>query len=281
MLEVQVKVWRWRTNIVARETALAKLDGQACASSFKTRVNGNSGRWVWRVQVSKVGLWPVGVSDMQMRMFSNRCYKWQYLEGVTGSGTTSDSVLATCMFAFCHINYLHVGELPTSKNIHATYGHVHVGHMYMWTMCTCSVPTGSLGQKEPLCWLEACLHNSPCLVEHGVLFYPMYSPSTVPPKPSSQDPRPWRRVLWSVHICISAEELWNHRSTSGALFLSFLDTGANLFAQWAAGLTVQPLLSTYLQQPGTLGFAPQPQPPRPPRRVSSLSESSVLQQLAQ
>ncbi|XP_019609428.2 neuronal PAS domain-containing protein 2 [Rhinolophus sinicus] len=38
------------------------------------------------------------------------------------------------------------------------------------------------------------------------------------------------------------------------------------------------LLSTYSQQPGTLGFAPQPQPPRPSRRVSSLSESSGLQQ---
>ncbi|XP_045060685.2 LOW QUALITY PROTEIN: neuronal PAS domain-containing protein 2 [Desmodus rotundus] len=45
--------------------------------------------------------------------------------------------------------------------------------------------------------------------------------------------------------------------------------------------SLQPLLSTYLQQPGTLGFALQPQPPRPPRRVSSLSESSVLQQLPQ
>ncbi|XP_019522072.1 PREDICTED: neuronal PAS domain-containing protein 2 isoform X1 [Hipposideros armiger] len=38
------------------------------------------------------------------------------------------------------------------------------------------------------------------------------------------------------------------------------------------------LLSTYSQQPGTLGFAPQPQPPRPSRRASSLSESSGLQQ---
>ncbi|KAL0620290.1 Neuronal PAS domain-containing protein 2 [Plecturocebus cupreus] len=42
------------------------------------------------------------------------------------------------------------------------------------------------------------------------------------------------------------------------------------------------LLSTYSQQPGTLGYpAPppaQPQPLRPPRRVSSLSESSGLQQ---
>ncbi|XP_058390440.1 neuronal PAS domain-containing protein 2 [Diceros bicornis minor] len=38
------------------------------------------------------------------------------------------------------------------------------------------------------------------------------------------------------------------------------------------------LLSTYSQQPGTLGYTPQPQPPRPPRRVSSLSESSGLQQ---
>ncbi|XP_045683640.1 neuronal PAS domain-containing protein 2 [Phyllostomus hastatus] len=42
-----------------------------------------------------------------------------------------------------------------------------------------------------------------------------------------------------------------------------------------------PLLSTYSQQPGTLGFAPQPQPPQPSRRVSCLSESSVLQQLPQ
>ncbi|XP_012497392.1 PREDICTED: neuronal PAS domain-containing protein 2 isoform X3 [Propithecus coquereli] len=42
------------------------------------------------------------------------------------------------------------------------------------------------------------------------------------------------------------------------------------------------LLSTYSQQPGTLGYPPPPpappQPPRPPRRVSSLSESSGLQQ---
>ncbi|XP_046517199.1 neuronal PAS domain-containing protein 2 isoform X2 [Equus quagga] len=38
------------------------------------------------------------------------------------------------------------------------------------------------------------------------------------------------------------------------------------------------LLSTYSQQPGPLGYAPQPQPSRPPRRVSSLSESSGLQQ---
>ncbi|XP_037383870.1 neuronal PAS domain-containing protein 2 isoform X1 [Talpa occidentalis] len=39
------------------------------------------------------------------------------------------------------------------------------------------------------------------------------------------------------------------------------------------------LLSTYSQQPGTLGYPPpQTQPPRPPRRVSSLSESSGLQQ---
>ncbi|KAM7078071.1 neuronal PAS domain-containing protein 2 isoform 2-T2 [Molossus nigricans] len=39
-----------------------------------------------------------------------------------------------------------------------------------------------------------------------------------------------------------------------------------------------PLLSTYSQQPGTLGFNPRPQPSHPPRRVSSLSESSGLQQ---
>uniref|UniRef100_A0A452TPK9 Neuronal PAS domain protein 2 n=1 Tax=Ursus maritimus TaxID=29073 RepID=A0A452TPK9_URSMA len=38
------------------------------------------------------------------------------------------------------------------------------------------------------------------------------------------------------------------------------------------------LLSTYSQQPGTLGYPPPPQPSRPPRRVSSLSESSGLQQ---
>ncbi|XP_069350508.1 neuronal PAS domain-containing protein 2 [Eulemur rufifrons] len=42
------------------------------------------------------------------------------------------------------------------------------------------------------------------------------------------------------------------------------------------------LLSTYSQQPGTLGYPPPPpappQPPRPPRRVSGLSESSGLQQ---
>ncbi|XP_055234408.1 neuronal PAS domain-containing protein 2 isoform X4 [Gorilla gorilla gorilla] len=42
------------------------------------------------------------------------------------------------------------------------------------------------------------------------------------------------------------------------------------------------LLSTYSQQPGTLGYPQpppaQPQPLRPPRRVSSLSESSGLQQ---
>ncbi|ELV11560.1 Neuronal PAS domain-containing protein 2, partial [Tupaia chinensis] len=42
------------------------------------------------------------------------------------------------------------------------------------------------------------------------------------------------------------------------------------------------LLSTYSQQPGTLAYAPpppsQPQPPRPSRRVSSLSEPSNLQQ---
>ncbi|XP_066863212.1 neuronal PAS domain-containing protein 2 isoform X1 [Kogia breviceps] len=38
------------------------------------------------------------------------------------------------------------------------------------------------------------------------------------------------------------------------------------------------LLSTYPQQPGTLGYPP-PAPSRPPRRVSSLSESSGLQQL--
>ncbi|XP_051691496.2 neuronal PAS domain-containing protein 2 isoform X1 [Oryctolagus cuniculus] len=42
------------------------------------------------------------------------------------------------------------------------------------------------------------------------------------------------------------------------------------------------LLSTYSQQPGTLSYGPppavQPQPPRPPRRVSSLSESAGLQQ---
>ncbi|KAM9054161.1 neuronal PAS domain-containing protein 2 isoform 5-T5 [Megaptera novaeangliae] len=38
------------------------------------------------------------------------------------------------------------------------------------------------------------------------------------------------------------------------------------------------LLSTYSQQPGTLGYPP-PAPSRPPRRVSSLSESSGLQQL--
>ncbi|XP_062934274.1 neuronal PAS domain-containing protein 2 isoform X3 [Cynocephalus volans] len=42
------------------------------------------------------------------------------------------------------------------------------------------------------------------------------------------------------------------------------------------------LLSTYSQPPGTLSYPPlsavQPQPPRPPRRVSSLSESSGLQQ---
>uniref|UniRef100_A0A8D2D0M9 Neuronal PAS domain protein 2 n=1 Tax=Sciurus vulgaris TaxID=55149 RepID=A0A8D2D0M9_SCIVU len=42
------------------------------------------------------------------------------------------------------------------------------------------------------------------------------------------------------------------------------------------------LLSTYSQQPGTLGYTPpppaQPQPARPPRRVSRLSESSGLQQ---
>ncbi|KAB1256961.1 Neuronal PAS domain-containing protein 2 [Camelus dromedarius] len=37
------------------------------------------------------------------------------------------------------------------------------------------------------------------------------------------------------------------------------------------------LLSTYSQQPGTLGYQPPP-PARPPRRVSSLSESSGLQQ---
>ncbi|KAB0394584.1 hypothetical protein E2I00_016208 [Balaenoptera physalus] len=38
------------------------------------------------------------------------------------------------------------------------------------------------------------------------------------------------------------------------------------------------LLSTYAQQPGTLGYPP-PAPSRPPRRVSSLSESPGLQQL--
>ncbi|VCW91219.1 unnamed protein product [Gulo gulo] len=38
------------------------------------------------------------------------------------------------------------------------------------------------------------------------------------------------------------------------------------------------LLSTYSQQPGTLGYPPPPQSSRPPRRVSSLSESSGLQQ---
>nr|XP_012595917.1 neuronal PAS domain-containing protein 2 isoform X5 [Microcebus murinus] len=42
------------------------------------------------------------------------------------------------------------------------------------------------------------------------------------------------------------------------------------------------LLSTFSQQPGTLGYPPPPpappQAPRPPRRVSSLSESSGLQQ---
>ncbi|XP_017528647.1 neuronal PAS domain-containing protein 2 isoform X1 [Manis javanica] len=38
------------------------------------------------------------------------------------------------------------------------------------------------------------------------------------------------------------------------------------------------LLSTYPQQPGTLAYPPQPTPPRPPRRLSSLSESSGLQQ---
>ncbi|XP_045406213.1 neuronal PAS domain-containing protein 2 isoform X3 [Lemur catta] len=42
------------------------------------------------------------------------------------------------------------------------------------------------------------------------------------------------------------------------------------------------LLSTYSQQPGTLGYPPPPpappQPPRPPRRVSGLSASSGLQQ---
>ncbi|XP_026984605.1 neuronal PAS domain-containing protein 2 isoform X4 [Sagmatias obliquidens] len=37
-------------------------------------------------------------------------------------------------------------------------------------------------------------------------------------------------------------------------------------------------LSTYSQQPGTLGYPP-PAPSRPPRRLSSLSESSGLQQL--
>ncbi|XP_012875190.1 PREDICTED: neuronal PAS domain-containing protein 2 [Dipodomys ordii] len=58
------------------------------------------------------------------------------------------------------------------------------------------------------------------------------------------------------------------------------------YLQASASLHSEPpdslLLSTYSQQPGTLGYAsppaqPQQQPPRPPRRVSRLSESSGLQ----
>lgn len=145
MLEVQVKVWRWRANSVAR-TALAKLDEQVCPSSFETRVNGNSGRWDWRVQVSKVGLWPVGVSDLQMRMFPNRCSKWQYLEGVMGSGTTSGSVQTACMFAFCHTICMWVSfQYPETYKLH-------VDHVYMFSPHRLTGPEGTLVLALSLPW---------------------------------------------------------------------------------------------------------------------------------
>ncbi|XP_047378780.1 neuronal PAS domain-containing protein 2 isoform X2 [Sciurus carolinensis] len=60
--------------------------------------------------------------------------------------------------------------------------------------------------------------------------------------------------------------------------LHYLQASTSLHSEQPDSL----LLSTYSQQPGTLGYTPpppaQPQPARPPRRVSRLSESSGLQQ---
>ncbi|XP_021113753.1 neuronal PAS domain-containing protein 2 isoform X4 [Heterocephalus glaber] len=62
------------------------------------------------------------------------------------------------------------------------------------------------------------------------------------------------------------------------LQLNYLQAPTSLHSEQPDSL----LLSTYSQQPGTLGYAPpssaQPQPTRPSRRVSRLSESSGLQQ---
>lgn len=156
-------------------------------------------------------------------------------------------------------------QLPTPEHTQATCAHVCLGHHSSQAHWARRTPhaDGELGFR---------IH--PCLAEPQISFSPVYPPPRVLPDPSQRDSHPRRRVLWSDPVSTAAE-LWNSRTNTGALSFSFqVQVPTSLHSEQQDSL----LLSTYSQQPGTLHFAPQPQPLRPSRRVSSLSESSGLQQ---
>lgn len=239
MLEVQVKAWRWRANNVARDS-LSQIGWQVCPSSFETRVNGNSG-----IEGSK--FLKLGFGQLEFLTCKWGCFLIGAPNGSIWKGLwDQEPLVKVCRLHAClHSAILSVCQLPISRNIQATCG----------PCVRIQSPQAHWARRNPWAGFKLALtiHR---LVEHGIPFSHMHCPSTVLPKSSPQDPWPWRRVLWSVFICISAEELWNHRTTSGALFLSFPGTGANLFAQWAAGLTISLYLLTAARDPGLCPTAP-------------------------
>lgn len=120
------------------------------------------------------------------------------------------ALYVTCMWS----------QLPTSGNVQAARG-------------PCAhVPTGPGG--APRAGRKLGFRIYPRLTEPRVPFPPCTLPPRSRPSPHHETPphpQPQRRVQGSDHIHISAEEMWNCRTTAGALFLFFPGTGANLFAQ--------------------------------------------------
>lgn len=187
--------------------------------------------------------------------------KQQYLEGVMESGTTSESMQIACMFGFCQLS-----SCGSASNIQK-----HISST--WTVCTHS-------GHHPcrLTGLEGALCAGRKLAAESTLFGRMWGsflPTGSYPGPHHKPPAMGAYCV----LAISAFHLRSCRITEAPLEPFSFPFQVQAPACLHSEQQDSPLVSTYSQQPGTLGFNPRPQPSGPPRRVSSLSESSGLQQL--